>query len=496
MDDGFPISQDGVAEPGEGVVESRSGRPRGDLEEFDVLHEGQPEVVMQDEHRPLFDGEPAECPLHFVAVGEGRAPVRGRWPSHGQHPDLRRPVARPLRLVVAGMDEDSMDPRLETVGIPQLGYPTPGQDEGVVQRVLGKTAIAQDPLRHREQRVTDLVHQDCERLAIARSSPLDEVSIHLDPSETSRAWRPGLPTMTGRLKRNVQMGTKPTPKRPDACLTWRTGRTLPGVADSKHELDFRRVLTGEDAGLTKFRRAMRRIPSSPRCKLCAAPFTGPGGAILRHVGFGRFPGNPAMCTNCISDFRKHDVSGATIPLTLLFADIRGSTTIGERLSPADFRSFLNGFYTLASDAVLGHDGIVDKFVGDEVIGLFFGGVTGPAHASAAIGAALDLAERSARPDATPMGPIPVGAAVHTGEAWVGASGPAGAVDDFTALGDVVNTTARLTSEAATGEVVASVEAVEAAGLSIDPAQRRTVDVRGREGSIEIVQLRRSTATTG
>src|SRR5262245_12477790 len=108
--------------------------------------------------------------------------------------------------------------------------------------------------------------------------------------------------------------------------------------------EYRRVLTGESEGFAKFRSNMKRIPSSPRCKICKAPFAGPGGALMRNMGFARFPGNPAICENCIKQYRKLGVNGAEIPVTLLFADIRGSTAIGERLSPTEFRDFLGYFY--------------------------------------------------------------------------------------------------------------------------------------------------------
>jgi adenylate cyclase len=181
------------------------------------------------------------------------------------------------------------------------------------------------------------------------------------------------------------------------------------------------------------------------------------------------------------------MSGVEIPVTLLFSDIRGSTAMGERLRPTEFHAFLDQFYRLASDAVLAHDGLVDKVVGDEIVALFFGGISGPDHPGAAVAAAVDLAERAARADATPSGPIPVGTAVHTGEAFVGATGPAGTVEDFTALGDVVNTTARLASAARAGEVIVSVAAAEAAGA--DSAERRTVEIRGRVEPIEVLVLR-------
>jgi adenylate cyclase len=223
--------------------------------------------------------------------------------------------------------------------------------------------------------------------------------------------------------------------------------------------------------------------------MCAAPFGGLGGAVLGVMGYGRFAGNPAMCKQCITQLRKMGMSGLEIPVSLLFTDVRGSTAMGERMRPTEFHAFLDHFYRLASEAILRHDGLVDKIVGDEVIGLFFGGVSGPQHAAAAIEAAVDLAERSARTNASPSGPIPAGTAVHTGDAFVGATGPAGAVDDFTALGDAVNTTARLASAARAGEVLVSATAAKAAGLSGDGLERRTLDIRGRTESIDVIVFR-------
>ena len=255
-----------------------------------------------------------------------------------------------------------------------------------------------------------------------------------------------------------------------------------------HE-EMHEFLTGYSRTSAVMRRVFRRVPSGPNCKICAAPFAGPGGAVLRHVGFGRFAGNPTICNFCIKDLQRMGAQGAEIPVSLLFADIRGSTAIGERLSPTDFGAFLNRFYRIASEAVLASDGIVDKFVGDEVIGLFFGGISGDQHAAAAVAAGRSLLSRAGRGDATPTGPIPVGAAVHTGVAFVGSTATDDVVSDFTALGDAVNTTARLASEAASGELLVSVEAATAAGTDISDLERRTVAVRGRTEPVEVVALR-------
>ncbi|HET8915821.1 MAG TPA: adenylate/guanylate cyclase domain-containing protein [Propionibacteriaceae bacterium] len=250
----------------------------------------------------------------------------------------------------------------------------------------------------------------------------------------------------------------------------------------------RSVLAGESSGLVSQRRAFRRIPSPPRCKLCAAPFGGLGGLIFRHAGYRQSAGNPALCTRCITVLRKRQMTGVEIPVSLLFSDIRGSTAMGERMRPADFHAFLDRFYRLASDSIVAHDGIVDKVVGDEVIGLFFGGITGAHHPAAAVAAAIDLAQQAAHASSARSDSIPAGTAVHTGEAFVGATGSGTTVDDFTALGDVVNITARLASAAVAGEVIVSVAAAQAAGMATDGLERRTVEIRGRTEPIEVVAL--------
>jgi adenylate cyclase len=166
------------------------------------------------------------------------------------------------------------------------------------------------------------------------------------------------------------------------------------------------------------------------------------------------------------------------------------------LSPTEFRAFLDRFYRLSSKAILDNDGIVDKFVGDEAIGLFFIGISGSGHTKAAISAARALLHAVGRPDATGTGPIPVGAAVHRGQAFVGSTGANDAVNDFTALGDVVNTTARLASEAAAGELLVSIEAALAGGVDVTVLNHRTLAVRGRSEAIEVVALPESTSITG
>src|SRR5215207_11193500 len=104
------------------------------------------------------------------------------------------------------------------------------------------------------------------------------------------------------------------------------------------------------------------------------------------------------------------------------------------------------------------------------------------------GGAIDLAERAARTGTTQSASIPVGTAVHTGVAFVGATGLGTTVEDFTALGDAVNITARLASAASAGEVIVSVAAAQAAGMATDQPERRTLEIRGRTEPINVIVL--------
>ena len=97
---------------------------------------------------------------------------------------------------------------------------------------------------------------------------------------------------------------------------------------------------------------------------------------------------------CEIELAKWGLSGVEIPVTMLFSDVRGSTAMGERMRPAEFHAFLDHFYRLASDAIFEHDGLVDKVVGDEVIGIFFGGISGPNHPAAAV--AVPSSQRPSR----------------------------------------------------------------------------------------------------
>lgn len=248
---------------------------------------------------------------------------------------------------------------------------------------------------------------------------------------------------------------------------------------------WREFLTHGDINERKARRLLRRIPSDPRCMLCAAPFSGPGAPVMRMLGKRPSDKNPTMCTSCFDFMSKHH-GGAEIDCSFLFADVRGSTTMAEGMPAGDFRRLLDRFYGIASRAVVAHDGSIDKFVGDELVAMFFRLLTGERHAEQAVATAKALFQATGH--GSTNGPwLPLGAGVHTGPAWVGAVGD-GDRTDLTALGDTVNTTARLASVAGVGEILVSVAAAEASGL--EPGlEHRSLELKGKAQPTDVVVLR-------
>jgi adenylate cyclase len=255
--------------------------------------------------------------------------------------------------------------------------------------------------------------------------------------------------------------------------------------DNSKDSEWRRMLIEGDNIPHTGRRLLGLLPSNPRCKLCNAPFKSWGGSLMRVFGRPQSRKNPRYCEPCAFQ----EPGGAEVELSMLFADIRGSTTIAERMRPAEFTRLISRFYEEATLTLIETDALIDRLVGDEVIGLYIPGIAGPDHAVHAILAARKLIQRLGYGAAS--GPwLPVGVGVHTGIAFVGVI-QAGAekVSDFTALGDNVNITARLASAAAPGEILVSAATVSAAGLDTKSLEFRQLELKGKSESIGVYVLR-------
>ena len=218
---------------------------------------------------------------------------------------------------------------------------------------------------------------------------------------------------------------------------------------------WRGILLGTDSRYRDNHALFRRLPGSPRCYMCSAPFKGAGAVVARRMGRHPWAKNPHYCSACFQVLEQQH-GGAEVECTLFFADIRGSTSLAEKMSPTEFRRILDRFYDAAAKVLHEHEAILDKFVGDEAVAIFIPALSGDQHAARAVAAGRALLRATG--NGTPGGPwVPIGIGVHTGIAFVGAVGE-GPSATVTALGDIVNVAARLASAAGPGELLVTAEA--------------------------------------
>ncbi len=251
---------------------------------------------------------------------------------------------------------------------------------------------------------------------------------------------------------------------------------MPKTTFATLEDAWRAYLGGTHPNIVMGRRTFGLLPSSPRCKLCSAPFRGPGGFVLRRISksFAPWPKYPKFCQRCLNGLNSLDVSGAEIDTSFLFADVRRSSELARDLGTMEFTHLMQRFYSVATGVLFEHDALLDKFVGDEAVGFFLPVIAGPNHARRAVETAEALF--SAAGYGSSEGPwIPLGAGVHTGPAFVGfvSRGPD---SEFTALGDTINIAAHLAAEAGPGEILVT-EAV-AASLEAEGLERRRLSLKG------------------
>jgi len=251
------------------------------------------------------------------------------------------------------------------------------------------------------------------------------------------------------------------------------------------EMWFKRLTEG-NVRIRRNRPIYGSMPSNPRCVNCHRPFAGIGGALLRRLqGVQKSDKNPRYCADCHS-FTSQFPGGAEIELSMLFVDVRGSTTMAEKMDTLEFSRLMNRFYEAAISVLVQADAFIDKLVGDEVTALFIPGYAGQEHARKAVEAGQKLLRVTGHGDRSAPW-VPIGVGIHTGMAWVGSIvGASGAAADFTALGDNVNIAARLASQAAQGEVIASEDTLDAAGIEGEALEKRELELKGKS---ELVSVR-------
>ena len=207
---------------------------------------------------------------------------------------------------------------------------------------------------------------------------------------------------------------------------------------------------------------------------------------MRSTGKGSSRLSSQLCVQSHS-YASQYLGGAEVELTMLFADIRGSTALAERMSPAEFGKLISRFFAVTSDVIINSQALLDRLVGDQVIGLYLPGFAGQEHTRLAIQASRELLRATGHGSAA--GPwIPLGVGIYTGVAFVGSVGDAGLATDITVLGDAANTAARLSSSAAIGEILISEKAM-VSELNFGQLETRSLELKGKSRAVNVYVLR-------
>jgi len=225
-----------------------------------------------------------------------------------------------------------------------------------------------------------------------------------------------------------------------------------------------------------FFRLMRMLPTDPRCAVCHAPYGGVGGRIMRRFGFGPSRKNPRLCAEC---FERAPAGGVEMDIGVLFADVRGFTSLAERTEPRAMTALLNRFYDAAVQVLCRH-AIIDKLVGDQVMALYLPQLLGDGAVEHMVADARHLLAHA-------PAELEIGVGVDYGRAFVGNVG-SGEVKDFTAIGDVVNTAARLQAAAASGEILVSRRVYDVAAGDLAGAQPRVLELKGKSDAEPVLAI--------
>jgi class 3 adenylate cyclase len=183
--------------------------------------------------------------------------------------------------------------------------------------------------------------------------------------------------------------------------------------------------------------------------------------------------------------------------TIVFSDIRGFSSLAERLPPREVAEVVGRHLTAMVEVVTSHGGVLDKFAGDAVMAVF--GAPRPAadHARRALGCAAAMQRRQlALNDAAGHAGLPafqIGIGINTGTVIAGTLGGPGRLD-YTVLGDAVNIAQRLQSEAVGGEILASAVTIRQADTDLaEPVGLKRL--KGRQELVDVYRIRWAAAPT-
>ncbi len=223
------------------------------------------------------------------------------------------------------------------------------------------------------------------------------------------------------------------------------------------------------------------------------PIRGPLSIPFRLVGIKPSRMNPNICNMCESKFSR--VRGArqiVVPVSILFADIRGYTTVSELSDFPQIAHLLSDFYENCASVIWERDGIINKLIGDAILAIFNFPITLSDHTKQAVLAGLDLQKKclerrllieGAEQQQISMG---VGVGIHTGNVSIGEIGEF--CKDFTAIGEVVNVASRLQGAAKPEEVLVTEDVYRQIEDLFPRAESRAYQLKGIQKPVNAYAL--------
>ncbi len=174
-------------------------------------------------------------------------------------------------------------------------------------------------------------------------------------------------------------------------------------------------------------------------------------------------------------------------LTVLFSDVRNFSSIAEQLKPEEIVKLINVYFDLQTRIIESHKGIVDKFMGDQIMAIF----QGKAMADNALRAAVEI-QRQIRlinheRDIKGKAILEVGIGINNGSAVLGNMGSVDRMD-YTVIGDVVNVAARLCSQATPGQIIMSYDLAKKVNGSYPTSRLKSLSVKGRVKKIDVCEV--------
>ena len=193
----------------------------------------------------------------------------------------------------------------------------------------------------------------------------------------------------------------------------------------------------------------------------------------------------------LEDPNSFSLGGVNQTITVLFADIRGFTSMSERENPERMVRLLNRYFTAMSEIIFAHGGTLDKYIGDGLMAIFGAPTATPDDALNAAKASLAMQRRvgilNGELVADGLSPVTVGMGLHTGEALIGYIGSEKR-SEYTAIGDTVNLAARLESNARGGQILLSEATAKAIGGGFQLTPQEPLTVRNRRQPVTLFEL--------